>query len=80
MAELKTIESQLFRIRDFDEREDGDMTFYGCVLNVDIGPFVPGEVIPIVEMNYSKSEMVCFNSNEEETYRTTLRLSVGDPA
>jgi hypothetical protein len=80
------MEKQFFNWASWDQTDTIAFGFYDCTLKVDIGEHKVGEVIPYVEMDYSKGVMTflwfeevehngCCPVSKEELYTLSLVVS-----
>lgn len=70
------MEDQLFEWSDWDSVDTFCMTFYRCILKVDIGTYPKGSIIPSIMIDFGQSLMVFYNNEGNETSLFNLKLSV----
>jgi hypothetical protein len=73
-----TIETKLFSwTGGWDNADTAAFQFYDCTLKVQVGDYLPGTFVPTILLDYEKSKLVLyFSEDNEEGY--ALSLQVGE--
>lgn len=71
-----TAEQQLFTWKDWDQMDTATFTFYDCTVVSPFGPYVVGDNLANIDVDYETSTIECYNEEDESVFKGRILISV----
>lgn len=67
---------QLFTWKGWGHWGDGDFSFYECTVVSPFGPYVEGDNLANIDIDYETSTIECYNEEDESVFKGRILISV----